>query len=383
MEFTIQKEDLVHELQTVTGVVEKRATLPILANLLLEAGPKGLEVGASDLEVTIRGSAPAKVTQSGGITLPAGKLYEIARSLPDAEVKFKSTDRGQVAITCGRVRYKIAGQPRDEFPKLPDVDTSKGMKLPAGVLREMVERVSFAITTEDPRYSLRGALLQFQGGELTLVATDGYRLAFARRKVDAGKAQDTRLVVPRKALAEVAKLASGVAEDGTVVLGRGGDHIFFVVGEHVLTTTVPEGQFPKYEEVMPKACDTAVILPTHELADAVRRVSLLASDRFGKAVKFTLSDGKLELSSETEMGEAQEALNADYSGEEKVIGFNAKYLLDFLSVVGSSSVRMELDPRRGGDDEASKRKAGDKPGQFRPDPDGELDYRYIVMPRDI
>ena len=153
--------------------------------------------------------------------------------------------------------------------------------------------------------------------------------------------------------------------------------------EHVLTTTVPEGQFPKYEEVMPKSCDTAVTLPTHELIDAVRRVSLLASDRFGKAVKFTLTDGKLELSSETEMGEAQEALNADYSGEEKVIGFNAKYLLDFLSVVGSSSVRMELDPRRAGDEEASKRKAGDKPGQFRPDPDGELDYRYIVMPRDI
>jgi len=382
MEFTIRKEDLVHELQTVTGVVEKRATLPILANLLLETGSKGLEVGASDLEVTIRGSAVAKVTQSGGITLPAGKLYEIARSLPDAEVKFKSTDRGQVAITCGRVRYKIAGQPRDEFPKLPEVDASEGMKLPARVLREMVERVSFAITTEDPRYSLRGALLQFQGGELTLVATDGYRLAFARRKVDAGKAKDTRLVVPRKALAEVAKLAAD-DDEGTVVLGRGGDHIYFVVGEHVLTTTVPEGQFPKYEEVMPNSCDTSVVLPTQELADAVRRVSLLASDRFGKAVKFTLGDGKLELSSETEMGEAQESLGVDYTGDEKVIGFNARYLLDFLSVVGSASVIMELDPRRGGDEEGNRRKAGDKPGQFRPEPAGELDYRYIVMPRDI
>jgi DNA polymerase-3 subunit beta len=383
MEFTILKEDLVHELQTVTGVVEKRATLPILANLLLETGPSGLEVGASDLEVTIRGTARADVKQSGGVTLPAGKLYEIARSLPDAEVKFKSTDRAQVAITCGRVRYKIAGQPRDEFPKLPEVDTSKGMKLPAVVLREMVERVSFAITTEDPRYSLRGALVQFQGGELTLVATDGYRLAFARRKVEAGKAPDLRLVVPRKALSEVAKLAAGAEDGATVVFGKGGDHIYFVVGGHVLTTTVPEGQFPKYEEVMPKACDTAVILPTQELADAVRRVSLLASERFGKAVKFTLSAGKLELSSETEMGEAQESLSVEYAGEEKVIGFNARYLAEFLTVVGSSSVRMELDPRKAGEEEGASRKAGDKPGQFRPEPPAEIDYRYIVMPRDI
>lgn len=383
MEFTIQKEDLVHELQTVTGVVEKRATLPILANLLLEAGPRGLEVGASDLEVTIRGAARADVKHSGGITLPAGKLYEIARSLPDTEVRFKSTDRGQVAITCGRVRYKIAGQPREEFPKLPEVDASKGMRLPADVLRGMVERVSFAITTEDPRYSLRGALLQFQAGELTLVATDGYRLAFTRRTVDAGNAPDLRLVVPRKALAEVAKLAAAVEDGGSVILGRGGDHIYFVVGEHVLTTTVPEGQFPKYEEVMPKACDTSVTLPTHELADAVRRVSLLASERFGKAVKFTLSEGKLELSSETEMGEAQESMSVEYSGDEKVIGFNARYVVDFLSVVGSPAVRMELDPRKAGEDDGSKRKAGDKPGQFRPDPEGDLDYRYIVMPRDI
>lgn len=383
MEFVIRKEDLVHELQTVTGVVEKRATLPILANLLLEAKPTGLEVGASDLEVTIRGTAKASVTHSGGITLPAGKLYEIARSLPEADVKFKSTDRGQVVITCERVRYKIGGQPRDEFPKLPDVDADVGIPLPAAVLREMIDRVSFAITMEDPRYSLRGALLQLQGGELTLVATDGYRLAYAKRKIEAGRGQELRLVVPRKALSEVSKLASAVGPDEKIVLGRGGDHIFFVVGGHVLTTTVPEGQFPKYEEVMPERCDTIVELDTQDLSDAVRRVSLLASDRFGKAVRFSLTSGKLELSSETEMGEAQEALAVDYEGDEKVIGFNAKYVLDFLAVVGSEKVQLELDPRRRNEDEGAKRRAGDKPGQFRPSPAGDLDYRYIVMPRDI
>lgn len=385
MEFTIRQEDLVRELQTVTGVVEKRATLPILANLLLEAGPEGLDVGASDLEVTVRGRAKATVLKPGSVTLPAAKLHEIARSLAPAEVQFKLLERNQVAIACDRVRYKIGGQPRDEFPKFPDVDVTKGVKLPGRALREMIDRVAFAITTEDPRYSLRGALLLLQGGRLTLVATDGYRLAYVNREVDVPKSiGELRLVVPRKALGEVSKLAQELAEDEPVTLGKTGDHVFFVVGGHVLTTTVPEGPFPKYDEVMPKSCDTSIQLPTADLTDAVRRVSLLASDRFGKAVRFALSNGRLELSSETEMGEAHETLVVDYKGEEKSIGFNAKYLLDFLGVVGTETVRMELDPRKSGDDdEAKKRKAGDKPGQFKPDPAGDLDYRYIVMPRDL
>lgn len=385
MEFTIQRDDLVRELQTVTGVVEKRATLPILANLLLEAGPKGLDVGASDLEVTVRGTAKATVVKPGSVTLPAAKLYEIARSLPDSEVRFKLLERSQMAITCDRVRYKIGGQSREEFPKFPDVDVTKGVVLPAVALREMIDRVSFAITTEDPRYSLRGALLLIQPGGVTLVATDGYRLSYVSRKIELPKGlQDLRLVVPRKALAEVSKLATELPDDATVTIGKTGDHVFFTVGGHVLTTTIPEGPFPKYDEVMPKSCETSLVLSKSDLNDAVRRVSLLASDRFGKAVRFTLTSGRLELSSETELGEAHEEIQVDYQGEEKAIGFNAKYLLDFLGVVGTANVRMELDPRRAGEeDESKRRRAGDKPGQFKPEPQGELDYRYIVMPRDL
>src|SRR5262245_50674989 len=182
MEFVIKKSDLVRELQTVTGVVEKRATLPILANLLIEAGPQGLSVGASDLEVTIRGTAKATVVKPGSVTLPAGKLYEIARSLDDSDVQFKLLERHMVAISCERTRYKIAGQSRDEFPKFPDLDVTRGIGVPAGTFREMIDRVGFAITTEDPRYSLHGALLVVQDSSMTLVATDGYRLAYASRR---------------------------------------------------------------------------------------------------------------------------------------------------------------------------------------------------------
>jgi DNA polymerase-3 subunit beta len=385
MEFVIQKSELVRELQTVTGVVEKRATLPILANLLLETTRDGLRVGASDLEVTVRGTAKATVVREGSVTLPAGKLYEIARSLPEAEVMFKLLDRHQVAISCERTRYRIAGQPRDEFPKFPEADLSRGMKIPAAALHEMIGRVAFAITTEDPRYSLHGALFVIREGSITLVATDGYRLAYVSRKTDVVTPDgELRVIVPRKALAEVAKLASGLSDKDAVTFAKEGNHVVFGVGGHLLTSTVPEGTFPKYEEVMPKSCDTAIVVPTAEFTDAVQRVALLASDRYGRAIRFQLSSGKIELSSETEMGEAHETLPVDYEGEEKTIGFNARYLQDFLGVVGTRSVRIELDPKKPGEtDDSKRRKAGDKPGQLRPEPPGESDYRYVVMPRDL
>ena len=363
-------------------MVEKRATLPILANLLLETKGKHLQLGASDLEVTVRGQAPAEVQSEGSVTLPAGKLHEIARSLPEAEVQFKLLDRHQVAISCERTKYKIGGQPRDEFPNFPEVDDSKGVKLPGRVLNEMIERVSFAITTEDPRYSLNGALMVIENGVLTLVATDGHRLAYVSRKLEGAAAETSglRVIVPRKALAEVAKLTADMAKDEQVTFGHSDNHVFFVVGGHHLTSNLLEGNFPKYENVMPETCEIALTLPTGDLAAAVRRVSLLASDRFGRAVRLALTKGKLELSSKTEMGEAEESLAIDYDGVEMSIGFNARYLLDFLNVVGSDAVRLDLNPAKSEAQSADQVQPGDKPGQLRPEPEGDLSYRYVVMP---
>ena len=177
MQFVVKKSHLVRELQTVTGVVEKRATLPILSNLLLEARDSTLQIGASDLEVTIRTHAKADVAQPGSVTLPGAKLHEIARSLPDSDVKFKLMDRNQVQIICDRTRYRIPGQPPDEFPNFPEVNEKDGIALPGSILSQMIESVVFAITTEDPRYSLKGALLVLNEKTLTLVATDTHRLA--------------------------------------------------------------------------------------------------------------------------------------------------------------------------------------------------------------
>jgi DNA polymerase-3 subunit beta len=245
--------------------------------------------------------------------------------------------------------------------------------------------VAFAITTEDPRYSMHGALLLLSKAAVTLVATDGFRLAYVSKKAAIAKQDaEERVIVPRKALTELAKMLSELAEGESIRFGRSGNQIFFVVGRHILTSTVPETVFPRYEEVMPKGCDTEIVVPTADLADAVRRVSLVASERLGKTIRFHFSHGEMELSSQTELGEAQEALPIGYQGEEKVVGFSARYLQEFLAVVASPSVRIELDPRRGGDeDEQRKRRSGDKQAQFRPEPSGDIDYRYIVMPRDL
>jgi DNA polymerase-3 subunit beta len=381
MEFVIQRNDLQRELQTITGVVEKRATLTILANLLLEAKSDRLMVGASDLEVTIRGAAKATVKKEGAVTLPAAKLHEIARSLPDAEVHFKLLDRNQVAIKCERTNYKISGLARDDFPSFPEVNLDKGVKLPGALLRQLIDRVAFSITMEDPRYSLNGALFLLQEGKLTLVATDGHRLAFASMKTDAKppEGNELRVIVPRKALAEVAKLTADLESDGEVVFGKSDNQVFFAVGNHRLTSNVLEGNFPAYKNVMPTACATIVSVPTEEFSKAVRRVALLANERYGRAVRLSLTQGKLDLSSKTEMGEAEESLPVEYDGGEVSIGFNARYLQDFFSVVGSDLVSLELNPTRPGDSAASA-DAGDKPGQLRPEPEGEMDYRYIVMP---
>jgi len=378
MEFVIRKNDLVHELQTIAGVVEKRATLPILSNLLLEAKEDGLHIRASDLEVSIRGAVQATVVSNGEITLPAAKLLEIARSLPDAEIQFKLGKDNQMAVSCERSRFKLAGQGAEDFPDFPEPETVP-ISLPGKVLRDLIERVQFAITVEDPRYSLNGALLRLEKDGITVVATDGHRLAYCHKAIDMDLPDGpVKVIVPRKALSEVFKLSSELGEDDPVEFGVKGNHIFFRLAGHELVSTVPEGPFPSYENVMPASSSIVVTLPSGDLLSAVRRVALMASDRFGKAMKFSLSSGKLDLSYEGDLGNAQEQIPVDYDGEPVEIGFNARYFQDFLNVVGTPNVLMELGPVKDGEEASGN--AGDKPGQLRPEPAGDLDYRYVVMP---
>jgi DNA polymerase-3 subunit beta len=364
MEITVSKADLVRELQLVQGIVERKNSIPILSNVLAEAKGGELRISATDLDVSLRCGCKAKVHSEGALTLQAKKLYEIARSLPESDVRVKAQPDSWATIECESVSFKMAGLPREDFPALPDGKGKGGVELPGPLLRELIERTAFAITTEDARYYLAGALLVLDKEGAAMVATDGHRLAYARRNVALGVTESQRVLIPRKAVSEVSRL---LEQEGSALLQQVEGHLVFTIGGRTLASKMIEGQFPAFEKVIAVTGDKVVDMDRERLATAIRRVSLLSSERT-RTVKLHLSSGRLELAaSSPDLGEAKEGLETEYKGAGLEIGFNAQYLLEFLAVSGGKDVTLEL-------------KDAESQGLFRPREGGELDYRYVVMP---
>jgi DNA polymerase-3 subunit beta len=286
--------------------------------------------------------------------------------LPESDVRVKQLPDAWVAIECERSSFKMAGLPREDYPALPEPKGSKkGVELPAAALRDLIARTAFAITAEDARYYLAGALLVLEKDAVGMVATDGHRLAFAQRRVALkGADAPSRVLVPRKAIHELGRLLEG---DDAVLFQESENHLLFSVGGRTLASKTIEGQFPAYEKVVAVAADKHATLDRELFAMAIRRVSLLSSER-SRAVKLALQNGRLELlASAPELGEAQESLPAEYKGDSVEIGFNAQYLLDFLAAAGSPSVTLDV-------------KDAESQGMLKPNGDSETDYRYVVMP---
>jgi DNA polymerase-3 subunit beta len=365
MEIIVRKGDLVKELQLVQGIVERKNSIPILSNVLAEAREGELHISATDLDVSLSTACPAQTQASGAITLAAKKLYEIARSLPDSDVHLKVLPDAWTTIESERVRFKMAGLPREDFPALPAPGEKPSVELPGEGLRQLIARTSFAITAEDARYYLAGALLVIEPDGLSAVATDGHRLAYARTRCPLGVVEAMRVLVPRKAIHELGRL---LEDEKTATLERTENHLVFSVGRRTLTSKLIEGQFPAFEKVVTAQGKQRVTVGREELATAIRRVSLLSSER-SRGIKVALGPERLELTaSSPELGEARESLPVDYKEAEVEVGFNAQYLLDFLGAAGNSQVRMELTDH-------------ESQGVFRPDAeDGDIDYRYVVMP---
>lgn len=364
MEIIVRKNDLVKELALVQGIVERKNSIPILSNILAEARGKEVRISATDLDVSLRTACPAEVITEGSITLGAKKLYEIARSLPDSDARLKVLPDAWASIECDRVHFKMAGLPREDFPALPEGKPKGGLEIPGEVLRDLIARTAFAITAEDARYYLAGALLLLEPEGVSMVATDGHRLSYARRKATLKLSEPQRVLVPRKAIHELARL---LEEEETALYQQVDNHLVFTVGGRMLASKMIEGQFPAFEKVIALTGDKVVALDRERLGTAIRRVSLLSSER-SRAVRLSLGTGKLDLAaSSPELGEAKESLSAEYKGDPVDIGFNAQYLLDFLGVAGTSAVSLEL-------------KDADSQGMLRPADAGETDYRYVVMP---
>jgi DNA polymerase-3 subunit beta len=363
MEIIVRKSDLVRELQLVQGIVERKNSIPVLSNVLAEARGEEVRISATDLDVSLRCGCAAQVVHEGAITLAAKKLYEIARSLPESDVHIKVQKDSWAVIESERVSFKMAGLPREDFPSLPEGGGSSGVEIPGPVLRDLIARTSFAMTAEDARYYLAGALLVLEKDSVAMVATDGHRLAYARRETPLRIVEPSRVLVPRKAIHEIARLLE--LEDVATFEAKD-NHLVFSVGGRTLASKTIEGQFPAFEKVIAIEGDKSVTLDRERAATAVRRVSLLSSER-SRAVKLSLSRGKLDLSaSSPDLGEARESIPIEYDGGDVEIGFNAQYLLDFLAAAATEQVVVEL-------------KDAESQGLFKPH-SGDTDFRYIVMP---
>jgi DNA polymerase-3 subunit beta len=369
MELVIRKGDLLRELQLLQGIIERRASVPILANILLKAADGEVLLLATDLDVGLRSRCEASVARPGTVTLPARKVLDIVKALPETDVRIEE-DQGGVKLAADRFESRMSTLPADDFPALPAVPEGAASEvLPGGVLRLMVELTQFAITGEDTRYFLNGALFLIRPESMSLVATDGHRLALVTvPRVPAGERAASQVILPKKLLGELSRLLG--EHEGEVVFTRGDNHLFFEVGGRLLMSRVIDGQFPAYERVIPKTNDKRIDFDRDRLASAVRRVAILSNER-SRAVRFAMGPGHVEItSSSPEFGEAREQLAVDYDGPEMQVCFNANYILEFLGVVGTERVTLEFK------DDVSQ-------ALLRPLPAERHEYLYVVMPMRI
>jgi len=370
MEFSVAKSTLLNELSITQGVVERKTTIPILSNLLVEAKGNHLTITATDLELSVRTSCEAIVKKDGAGTIPAKKLLELVRLLPEGEIKFKLLDNHWVEIVSDKKKYKMVGMAKENFPALPAMPHTL-VKIPAAVLESLISKTKFAISMEESRYTLNGGLLIIKPDTLAMVATDGHRLALAETDQKlSGLNGEVRVLIPKKAMDEVEKLSASAGGEAQLEFAKDESHLFFQVGHRLLISRILTGQFPNYDAVLPRDNNKVVVLERTELSDAVRRVSQLADQR-SHAVKLSISGEGVEISaSSPEYGEAKESIEKEYKGDSLSIGFNSSYVLDFLSAAADGPISIELK------DEQSA-------GQMRPLADENYRYRYVIMPMRI
>ena len=369
MEFTVRKFDLLQELTLIQGVVERKTTIPILANVLVRAVDGELSILATDLEIGLKSSCPIKITTPGSLTLPAKRLYEIVRALPDKEIKFKRGDGNWVTMTCGSSRFRIAGLPQEDFPTIAE-PTGKTVKIGSEILAKLISRTVFAISTEDSKYTLSGALMLIKPGSITMVATDGHRLAHIEKSEPFEEVtEEIRVLVPKKAMLELVKMGEG-SEKEKIEFSRDDNHLFFDMGKRLLVARMLTGQFPNFEAVLPRNNDRTFLIDREEIAAAVRRVSILSDER-SRTVRLSISKGTLEVTaSHSDLGEAHETMEVAYNKEDLQVGFNYQYLLDFLGTADENQVSFEF-------------KDSESAAQLRTASGTDCNYRYVVMPMRI
>ena len=373
MEITVSRQDLVKELTATQSVVERKTTIPILSNFLIEAEEDRLNITATDLDQAIRTSTEAKVKKPGACTIPARKLYDYVKLLPDGDISIKLLENHWVQIRSGRSNTKMVGMARANYPQVPEFPTVAATSISSLALKTLINRTIFAISNEESRYTLNGALLVIKSESLAMVATDGHRLSYVEKpnEVLEGISGEKRVLIPRKALQELQQLLS-VSDAEKVEFADDEHTLFFRVGHRTLSTRKLSGQFPNFEAVMPRDNTKFAVVRSSELSAAIQRVAQFADERSG-AIRLRLESNELKISSNSaESGESEDTIDTPYSSDPIAVGFNSGYILDFLKALGNEGeVRLEF-------------KDSQSAGQMRPeDPDAEYKYRYVLMPMRI
>lgn len=341
MEFKIERESLKEALGKIQNVVEKKSTKPILSNTLLEVGENNLCLSGTDLEVGIQINLNVETKKPGKIAVPAKSLHDIVRELKAAQIHFKQNESGWLQILSGKSKFKVAGLPAEEFPTMPELPTQGKINVDAPIFKDMIDKTLMAVSTDETKYNLGGLYLESKGEKkLRLVATDGHRLSLDEREMTQAIHLEKPVLLPRKGVLELQKMIS--EEDGVLPMFLEGRNVVVQKGELTLFIRLIEGEFPKYEQVIPKNNDKEVIISKEQFNGALRRVSLLAQDH-NRGVKFKLSSGSLELMcSNPDLGEAKEELECEYSGEHIEVGFNYRYFLDVLNILPDEKVHLWL-----------------------------------------
>ena len=363
MKLTIQRETLLKPLQQVAGVVERRQTLPILGNVLLNATARELKLTATDLEVELQAKVKLTVTEPGDITLPARKLLDICRTLPEGAEIDISVKRERATVHSGKSRFTLATMPASEFPVVDKIKSPHKFSAPQNELRQVIDRTAFSMAQQDVRYYLNGLMLEPDNGVLRAVATDGHRLAICESAMDVGKITGKQVIVPRKGIQELHRLLEDDAATVTVEIGT--NHIRITTDELRFTSKLIDGRFPDYNRVIPKDANKSLVIDREVLRQALTRTSILSNEKY-RGIRLNLSKNNLKIQAHNpEQEEAVDELEVTYDNEPLEIGFNVTYLLDVLAAVDSDAVEFLLS-------DANSSALIHKPGID--------DYRYVVMP---
>ena len=337
MEIRVNRSEFLGELTPMQGIVERKTTIPVLSHLLLTAREDRLNLAATDLDVSLTSWSEADVKREGGIAVQAKKLVEIIRSLTSDDVQLVQEEQRVLTIRAGKSRFKIHGLSPDDFPTLPSVEDSGAVEIPFADFRRMVAKILFAVSAEESRFQLNGALLKLKNGSLEMVATDGHRLALVEGGLE-GSGDEDSVLVPRKALQELQRLEG----EGNLSYRRGEHHLSFRLGKRELICRILEGTFPDYERVIAKDNDKKILFNRKQLGEAVARVALLTGDR-ARAVRLQFGADQMVVSAANpDLGEAVEEVPCDYDGPEFRVGINPDYLSQWLSAVETEKVRLEL-----------------------------------------